>query len=60
MTLAKDQLNEPLVIGIVGHCEIESLHEIKKFFQNLKGFRLVFFKTSTDKLYIKEGDVDDR
>lgn len=60
MVLTKDQLNEPLVIGIVGHCEIEILPEIKKFLQNLDGFRLVFFRTSTDKLYIKEEDADDR
>ena len=48
--------NAPVVVGIIGHTDIEKLPEIKVFFENLNGFRLIYFKTSSEKLYIKEGD----
>lgn len=52
----QNQFDNPLVVGIVGHVQIEELPKIKKYFEELEGFRLVFFKTSTGKLYIKEGE----
>jgi len=47
----------PVTIGIVGHCDIDNLARIKQILENLEGFDLVFFKTSSGKLWIKEGDV---
>ena len=46
-----------IVIGFVGHTTIESLAQIKKEIENLPNFKIVFFKTSSDKLWIKEGDA---
>ena len=52
----KRLFNTVVTIGIVGHCPIDELSEIKKIFENLGYFDLVFFKTSSGKLWIKEGD----
>ena len=43
-----------LVVGIIGHTNIETLSEIKSYFGKLDGFNLVYFKTSSEKLYIRE------
>lgn len=47
--------NPKIVVGIIGHVDIENLTQIKDFFEKLEGFTLVYFKTSSEKLYIKEG-----
>ena len=43
-----------VVIGIVGHTNIETLPKIKAIFDNFEGFSLVYFVTSSSKLYIVE------
>jgi hypothetical protein len=48
--------NNSIVIAFVGHSTIEELADIKKQVEQLPGFKVVFFKTSSDKLWIKEGD----
>ena len=50
-----NKIDAPVVVGIIGHTDIDLLPEIKKYFENLDGFRLVYFKTSSEKLYIWEG-----
>jgi hypothetical protein len=45
-----------LVVGFVGHCSIEHIARIKKQVEQLSDFKIVFFKTSSDKLWIKEGE----
>ena len=45
-----------VTIGIVGHCPIERLQEIKQVLEAISDFDLVFFKTSSGKLWIQEGD----
>ena len=49
-----NHFDAPVVVGLVGHTDIDKLQDIKDFFENLEGFRLVFFKTSSEKLYIVE------
>lgn len=53
-----DVFNAPVTIGIVGHCDIEDLSRLKQVIQELEGFDLVFFKTSSGRLWIKEGGVN--
>jgi len=48
-----------IVIAFVGHSSIEDLADIKKAVEGIPGFKIVFFKTSSDKLWIKEGIEDD-
>jgi hypothetical protein len=48
--------NNDIVIAFVGHAVIEDLADIKKAVESISGFRVVFFKTSSDKLWIKEGE----
>lgn len=48
--------NNDIVIAFVGHAVIEDLADIKKAVESIPGFKTVFFKTSSDKLWIKEGD----
>ena len=45
-----------VTIGIVGHCPLERLQELKRTLEAISDFDLVFFKTSSGKLWIKEGD----
>jgi len=52
--------NNDIVIAFVGHSTIEALADIKKAVESLPGFKVVFFKTSSDKLWIKEGEEDRR
>ena len=46
-----------LVVAFVGHCDIEHLASIKKQVERISDFKIVFFKTSSDKLWIKEGSA---
>lgn len=43
-----------VVIGFVGHTEIELLPQIKRTVENISGFNLIFFKTSSNKLLLVE------
>jgi len=52
-----NQDNNIIVVAFVGHIPIENLASIKKQIEQLKDFKIVFFKTSSDKLWIKEGDA---
>jgi len=46
-----------VTVGIVGHCPIETLQELKRTLEAISDFDLVFLKTSSGKLWIKEGEV---
>ena len=56
----RDIFDPPVTIGIVGHCRMGTLQEIKRFFQELEGFDTVYLKTTSGKLWIKEGDSNDK
>ena len=43
-----------VVIGFVGHTDIEKLPQIKHAVENISDFNLIFFKTSSNKLIIME------
>jgi hypothetical protein len=43
-----------VVIGFVGHTEIDLLPQIKHAVENISGFNLIFFKTSSNKLKLVE------
>lgn len=49
-----DKKRYDVVIGLVGHTNIELLPQIKRTVENISGFNLIFFKTSSKKLYITE------
>lgn len=55
----KNLLNPPITIGIVGHTSIEDLPQLKKTLENISGFKIIFFRTSSGKLWIREGDERD-
>lgn len=48
----KNNFDPKIVVGLVGHTSIDKLPEIKDFFVNLEGFNLVYFKNSSEKLFI--------
>jgi len=50
-----DQDNDVLVVGIVGHVSIYNLKEFKELIESTPYFKTIFFKTSSEKLWIKEG-----
>lgn len=50
----KAGFNAPLVIGVVGHCPVEKLSQLKEFLETLEGFEVIFFKVGSGKLWIKE------
>ena len=52
----KKCFNVSVTLGIVGHCPIEELSEMKRVIESLSFFDLVFFKTSSGKLWIQEGN----
>lgn len=47
-----------LIIGFIGHASVDQISEVKKFVEdnNIPGFHLVFFKVSSQKLWLKEGE----
>jgi len=51
--------NNPVTVGIVGHISIDALPTLKEAVGSVKEFNLVFFKTSSGRLWIKEGDPDE-
>lgn len=48
--------NPNVTIGIVGYGPLDALQEIKDFFETLDGFNVVYIKTSSGRLWIKEGE----
>ena len=44
----------PLVVGLVGHCQVDALPKLKEFLDTLEGFEIIFFKVGSGKLWIKE------
>jgi len=53
--MEKEDNNNPLVVGFVGHVSIDNLKKFKDMIENTSYFHMVFFKTSSEKLWIKEG-----
>jgi len=49
-----NKISAPVVVGIIGHTDIDLLPEIKHILENLDGLRIIYFKTSSEKLYITE------
>lgn len=47
----------PVTVGVVGHIQIEDLAELKRTLEGVQGFKIVFFKTSSSKLWIQEGET---
>ena len=54
-----DIFNNPVTVGFVGHISIDALSKLKEAVGAVKEFDLVFFKTSSGRLWIKEGDPDE-
>lgn len=50
----KNKINAPVILGIVGHTDVDNLAKIKKILENIDGFKIIFFKTSSEKLFITE------
>jgi len=55
------QFNPRIIVGIIGSADLETLHQLKTFFDALSGFSLVYMRTSGSSLYItdkkpEEGD----
>jgi hypothetical protein len=54
----KTHFNSIVTIGFVGHCPIELLQSIKEQLNEISGFDVVFFKVSSGRLWIKEGEQE--
>ncbi len=50
-----NNINAPVVVGVVGHLKPQDLKDFMDLIEKLPYFHLVFFKTSSEKLWIKEG-----
>jgi len=51
------KLNTNLVVAVVGHIKPGKLKEFTDIMEKIGFFHVVFFKTSSNKLWIKEGDA---
>jgi hypothetical protein len=47
-----------LTIGFVGHCRIDDLSQVKESIENLPGFKLVFFKTTSGRIWLTVSDSE--
>jgi len=46
-----------LTIAFVGHCSVDKVSEIKRLVESeIPDFHLIFFKASSGKLWVKEGE----
>jgi hypothetical protein len=51
----KIEFNPIFTFGIVGRCRLDTLREIKDFFERLEDFETIYVKTTkSKKLFIKE------
>ena len=55
----KNGFNAPVTVGFVGHIPIELLQELKEAVESIPDFNVIFFKTSSGRLWIQEGDERD-
>ena len=51
--------SDSLVVGFVGHISINDLKDFKDHLESFQGFKAIFFKTSSEKLWIKEGGLNE-
>lgn len=51
----KNGFDVTVTVGFVGHISIEHLQTLKESIESIPEFDLVFFKTSSGRLWIKEG-----
>lgn len=51
----KNGLDVTLTVAFVGHIPIELLQTLKESIESIPEFDLVFFKTSSGRLWIQEG-----
>lgn len=49
-----NKINAQITVGFVGHTSIDFLPELKNILEKLDGFRVIYFTTSSQKLFITE------
>ena len=54
--MQEDNKTVTMVVGFVGHCSHENVSQVKKLIEATPGLRVVLFKASSTKLWIKEGE----
>lgn len=53
-----EQDKDTLAVGIVGHVSIDDLEDFKTLIEHTPYIKIIFFKTSSEKLWIQEGDYE--
>ncbi len=43
-----------MTLGVIGRCNIDDLSQIKKQIEEIPGFRVVFFKTASGRLWVQD------
>lgn len=52
----EDTHSIPIILAVVGHVDPLSLQDVLWQIQSIKGFKVVFSKTSSKKLWVQEGE----
>ena len=52
----KDDFQTIMTIGIVCHSPLENLTKLKNAVKSVDGTSLIFFRVSSGKIWLKEGD----
>ncbi len=52
----QDKFSVIVTTGFVGHCPIENLQELKEILEKLAFLDIVYFKTTSGRLWLKEGE----
>jgi len=55
--MENNKIKTSVVVGVVGHIKPSDLSEFTEVIEGLPYFHIVFFKTSSEKLWIKEGSA---
>lgn len=49
----QNKYHKMMTLGVIGRCNIDDLSQIKKQIEEIPGFRVVFFKTASGRLWVR-------
>jgi hypothetical protein len=49
----QEKYHQMITLGVIGRCDINDLQHIKKDIEKITGFRVVFFKAASGRLWVR-------
>jgi hypothetical protein len=51
-----EKYHQMMTLGVIGRCDINDLQQIKNDIEKITGFRVVYFKAASGRLWLRTDD----